>query len=311
MSIDFRGIAASALRAASDLVPRWLPDGRPEGNEWVAANPRRPGSDGSGAFRVNLHRGAWADFAGDAKGGDLIALYAYINGIGQAEACRAVADQLGLEAGSTPDRRAPAPAPAARRDRDGEQVFPVPADAPAFEPALAHYRLGRPTAFWPYRNGAGRLLMVVARYAAPTDKDPSAKEIMPFTLWRRSTGRLVWAMGALPKPWPLYRLDELARRPTAPVVVCEGEKAADHAQQLLPEHVAITAPSGWQKAPLADWAPLAGRSVLIWPDHDWQGIGYALQARDLIRAAGAARVDVLSYAWVARLLAVVRGGAAA
>jgi putative DNA primase/helicase len=308
---DFRGVAAAALRNAHDLVATWLPNGRAEGNEWVAANPRRPSSDGGGAFRVNLHSGQWADFAGDGKGGDLVSLYAYLHACGQAEACREVAKQCGVPgdvvAGAAARGR-PAAAPA---KRDGEQVFPAPADAPPFEPALQHYRLGKPTRFWPYRAADGRVLMVVARYAAPTPEDPTAKEIMPFTLWRLPSGNLLWRSGALPKPWPLYHLDQFAQHPLAPVVVAEGEKAADAAEALLPGHVGTTAPSGWQKAPLADWSPLAGRRVVIWPDHDWQGLGYGVQARDMIRAAGAASVTAVSYAWAVKALAALRGGTAA
>ena len=45
-------------------------------------------------------------------------------------------------------------------------------------------------------------------------------------------------------PRPLYGLDRLAARPDAPVIVCEGEKAADAAERLFPEYVAVTSPNG-------------------------------------------------------------------
>ncbi len=272
-------------------------------------NPRRPGSDGSGAFRVNLHSGAWGDFAGTDKGGDLVSLFAYVNNCSQADACRSVAKQLGV----APERsggEAPRPR-AAPAKRDGEQVYPAPADAPAFEPALHHFRMGKPSRWWDYRDAAGGLLMVVARYETPSAEDPTAKEIMPYTLWRRSSGLLTWAPGALPKPWPLYRLDEIARRPGAVVVVCEGEKAALAAEHYFPSYVATTAPSGWQKAPLADWSPLAGRQVILWPDHDWQGLGYAHQAAEQLAAVGATVLGMLSYEWSERALATTGGGTVA
>ncbi|EOF7609761.1 hypothetical protein FA419_19090 [Pseudomonas aeruginosa] len=62
---------------------------------------------------------------------------------------------------------------------------------------------------------------------------------------------------------PRLRLDELAARPDAPVVLCEGEKYAGAAGKLLPSHVATCWPNGtnsWQKA---DFAPLIGRDVLL------------------------------------------------
>ena len=91
-------------------------------------------------------------------------------------------------------------------------------------------------------------------------------------------GRRWWWHG-LPKPRPLYGLDRLAARPAAPVIICEGEKAADAAGALLPDHVVMTSPGGSKAAAASDWSPLAGRKVMIWPDADEAGQGYT---RDVI-----------------------------
>ena len=45
--IAFRRIAEASLAAADTLVPRWLPEGRREGAEWVAKNPYAPTSAGA------------------------------------------------------------------------------------------------------------------------------------------------------------------------------------------------------------------------------------------------------------------------
>jgi hypothetical protein len=87
-----------AVRAAADpvipaLVNRWLPDGRRQGREWVARNPRRYDRD-LGSFKVNLRTGKWADFATGDKGGDLISLVAYVEGLTQAQAARLLAREL-------------------------------------------------------------------------------------------------------------------------------------------------------------------------------------------------------------------------
>jgi hypothetical protein len=309
---DFKGVASAALAQAEDLVPRWLPDGRKEGgSRWVAVNPRRPDSDGTGGFSVNLHTGQWGDWVSDIRGGDLVSLYGYIFNVRNAEACREVAKQLGIDPGGSGLRVVGAPTRDAKAQRDGEVVSPVPADAPSFESMLDHYKLGRAAAHWRYCNAAGELLMVVVRWNTPTAADPGKKEIMPHTLRRMEGGLLQWRRLGLPKPWPLYRLDELARRPTATVLVCEGEKDADAAQQLLPEFVATTSPSGGGNARYADWSPLAGRRVLIWPDHDVPGYGFVDLVRAKLDEEGAASVQVLSFAWEAKALAAKRGGSAA
>ncbi len=91
----FAAVNAAAMRDLPALLARWLPDGRAEGREWTARNPRR--SDRSpGSFRVNLRTGRWADFATGDKGGDPVSLAAYLHGLRQAEAAWRLAEMLGV-----------------------------------------------------------------------------------------------------------------------------------------------------------------------------------------------------------------------
>ena len=71
------------------------------------------------------------------------------------------------------------------------------------------------------------------------------------------------------------------------MVICEGEKAADAATRLLPGFVAVTSPNGSKSAGKADWSPLRGRAVTVWPDADAAGLEYARQVAKLATAAGA------------------------
>lgn len=95
--IDFGKVKRAAAASSENIVRRWLPDGRREGPEWVARNPRR-NDHRAGSFKVNLRTGAWGDFATGDKGGDLIALAAYLFGLSQLEAAKRVADMLGIDA---------------------------------------------------------------------------------------------------------------------------------------------------------------------------------------------------------------------
>ncbi len=95
--IDFRKVSSAATARAETIVRRWLPDGRREGPEWVAHNPRR-NDRRVGSFKVNLRTGAWGDFATGEKGGDLVSLAAYLFDLTQAEAAKRVADMLGIDA---------------------------------------------------------------------------------------------------------------------------------------------------------------------------------------------------------------------
>lgn len=122
---------------------------------------------------------------------------------------------------------------------DGEVESPVPADAPATP--MAHHNLGKPVASWTYRDAYGAVLFHVWRFEPRGER----KQIRPLSLWRDAKG-LRWRWAAVPAPRPLYGLDWLAAHPDAPVVICEGEKSADAAGRVFPDHFATTSPGGAQ-----------------------------------------------------------------
>lgn len=110
MSINFQQINAAALRA--DVLHRWLPGGREEAGEYVALNPTRADAN-LGSFRISLKQGKWCDFATNDKGGDLISLGAYIWGVGQADAARKIAGEVGIEIAERKEQRWPSSKPKA------------------------------------------------------------------------------------------------------------------------------------------------------------------------------------------------------
>ena len=58
-----------------------------------------------------------------------------------------------------------------------------------------------------------------------------------------------------------------------------GEKAADAACKLFPDWVVVTSPGGCKAASKADWSPLQGRHVVVWPDNEEQGVAYVCRSR--------------------------------
>ena len=181
-------------------------------------------------------------------------------------------------------------AKAPKTEADGWRcLMPVLDDAPP--PPEAHPSLGKPSGRWFYSDAAGRLLGLANRF----DSADGSKQFRPATLWERGKDRRrEWRWVAWPSPRPLYGLDALATRPKAPVVVTEGEKAADAAARLLPGFAVVTSPNGSKSAGKADWSPLAGRRVILWPDADAPGAVYVEAVADLVRKAGASFVAVLS-----------------
>ncbi|MBI1206884.1 MAG: DUF927 domain-containing protein [Azospirillum sp.] len=169
-------------------------------------------------------------------------------------------------------------------------ILPVPADAP---PPRFRHRFGSPTTTWPYRLADGRLVGLVARFDGVDDGRP-AKEVLPYSWCELPDGRRGWRAKAFPEPRTLYLLPELARRPDAPVLVVEGEKAADAAAGRFADHAVTTSPGGAKAAGKADWSALAGRRLVIWPDHDGPGRAYAGDVARLALAAAALEVRVVA-----------------
>lgn len=78
---------------------------------------------------------------------------------------------------------------------------------------------------------------------------------------------------------PLYRLHDLASRPGDVVLVVEGEWCADKLASL--GILAITSGAA-DSVSRTDWQPLAGRTVLIWPDNDDAGLRYANAVQEML-----------------------------
>ena len=167
------------------------------------------------------------------------------------------------------------------RGRGWRAVVPVPGDAPP--PPAAHPTRRKPVARWAYRDKDGALLGYVLRFDGPD----GAKDF-PFLTWCEPAagGPGEWRWKSWDVPRPLYGLDRLAARPEAPVIVAEGEKAADAAGELLPEFVAVTSPGGSKAAAKADWTALARRRVVVWPDADAPGGEYADAVYRVLAAIG-------------------------
>lgn len=96
--LDFVEVNRAALAALPAILARLVPGGKIAAGEYVACNPTRADKH-PGSFKVNLRSGRWADFATGDKGGDAVALVAYLEGVSQGEAARLLAGMLGLTGG--------------------------------------------------------------------------------------------------------------------------------------------------------------------------------------------------------------------
>lgn len=95
--INYKEIKEKALAHSHLLLKTWLPNGVIKAHEYIALNPTRHDQH-LGSFRINMRSGQWADFATSDRGGDLIALLAYLDHSTQSQAARKISSLLGLEA---------------------------------------------------------------------------------------------------------------------------------------------------------------------------------------------------------------------
>ena len=276
--MSFEQVNRAALNAYPGLLNAILPGGKVQGQEFVCGD--LSGKSGR-SLSVNLDKGVWKDFSTEQGGSDPVSLWAAAHGCSQIEAARLLATQLGLPDAAKGQRSVCAPRHAAKQTLVSTGRVPD---------KIFHPTLGQPAAFWVYHDQQGRVLGLVCRWDHPGGE----KTIRPYTPSRNANGDIAWQWKGWPEPRPLYGLDRLAAHPDAPVLVTEGEKAADAAQKLFPGMVAITWPHGAESAGKADFSPLRSRTVHVWPDADEPGHRAARAACDAATAVGA--VEVLKVA---------------
>lgn len=289
---SFADVKSAALKDIDRVLAHWLPNGKrvDGGKEYTAPNPTRTDKR-AGSLKVSLSKGTWADFATGDKGGDLIDLVRYLDGGTDIEACNKLADLLHVSEGAAQSK----PTPSESKAPEWIAIQPIPVEAMNKCPAK-HRQHGAPSKVWIYRDAQGHPLMALYRFDLGPDEDGKPRKVFaPLTWCQRADGQTTqWRWQGLPDPRPLLCLDELSQRLDAPVVLCEGEKAADAATELMPSYVATCWPNGSNSWHKADLTPLKGRSVLLWPDNDASGQSCMEAVAEKLRDIGAASVQAIA-----------------
>ncbi|NDV11659.1 CHC2 zinc finger domain-containing protein [Crenobacter caeni] len=253
-------VDTDALRARYDIVEligRYVRLHK-NGVEYEACCPFH--DEKTPSFKVNGVKQIFQCF-GCGAGGDVIDFVKQYQNVDFVGAVKLLGNDL-LPASPAPSRL---PAAQSRKEATPWQVVtPVPADAgPAH---VAHIKRGMPEFRWAYRNLDGALLGYAYRFRT----SDGGKEVLPHTFCVHPDGRREWRWMSFPLPRPLYGLERLGALPEhLPVLVVEGEKSADAANAAVGnEYAVISWPGGGKAVSKADWRPLAGRRVVIWPDCD-------------------------------------------
>lgn len=248
----------------SDLISEIFPRARIHAGEARIGNLDGDTGESLAIALTGAKAGLWTDHA-TGQGGDLIDLWRETN---HATFITAV-DDLEHWAGLSKSRR---PAWSSPIVKLGAQRKATAASEPKPDASL-----GAPVQSWHYYSADGVILGKVSKYILANGE----KTYRPFN-----------ASGEMkpPDPRPLYRLPNIRTAQT--VIFVEGEKCADKLSALGYE-----ATSAMQGANTliekTDWSPLAGKTVILWPDNDQPGLDFMARVAPILEGIGCTLAHVV------------------
>lgn len=245
--IDFVSLGMTLLNYHSVILPDILPAGKLVGKEWTCGDI----NGGAGkSFKFNVETGVFKDFSSNESGKDIIALYAKQRRMTMFDAAKELKEKY-LAGSPVVKYNYPV-----KKYVDKQEIIQPPIDA-------SNPPIPENSQSWCYRNAKGEPLFYIVRMQ---DRDTGDKFYYPLSFTNKSQ----WIKKHYPDP-PLYNLHLLAKDLSKPVMVVEGEKAADAATKAQSTYIVVTWVSGANNWTKADWSPLQGRKVLLWPDADEPG----------------------------------------
>lgn len=183
-------------------------------------------------------------------GGSIVDVVARIEGCAPKDILRRIGGGRGGQGNGTELKKSAGPIPG-----QGPKVFPT---LDAVKSTLPGTVAGR----WDYLDPSGEtILLIVFRCETSDGKTYRQATLVDGGFVLKNPER----------PLPLYNLPELGAADT--IIITEGEKCCDAVRPY--GFTGTTSPMGAGKAGLADWTPIQGKPVYVWPDHDGPGHKHA------------------------------------
>jgi len=248
-----------------------------------------------GSLNMDLRTGLWHRFS-TGEGGNIYDFVA--SGIGKSrfEALEVLADRVGVRK-SEVDYLHAANSNYVGNNQNGQNAKiddgprdqwnphkEIPSDAPKFDVKRDLGYLGKKgisiSNIYEYTSKEGKLLgysirTLEERLDKETGEMRQVKQVMPVTYcYNEAKNKSRWQLKGFfdeTDHKPIYNAHLLEENSNKPVLIVEGEKAADAAAKLLPEYNVISWMGGTGGVRKVDWSQLQGRNVVIWPDCDESG----------------------------------------
>ena len=272
----------------------------PEGPTSRTKTSFRFGSKGSlSVVHSGTKMGQFFDFEQN-EGGGLLKLIQRELGLGKIESRAWAKDFLGIASDISMPMTFSASTKEVKADDSWVSIKPDPkVPAPKLED-LKEMKLGYyydEVTRHAYKNENGELLYYVLRLKDKTDPERKITPPLSYGYWKSNPEKIDWVLkGFQSEKRSLYNLDLLKANPHANILVVEGEKTADQALSRLPEnsYICITWPGGAGAVQKADWSPLQGRKVLIWPDNDKAGYEAGERVCQELKKIGVESIQLVS-----------------
>ena len=262
VSISTDEIRNRLINQLEDVLRHLLPNGKLYHRQYHVGNIQ---GDSGESLKIELQgtkAGMWQDFA-TGEGGNIFDLWAKVRGID----AKGDFPKLMEEIQNWLSLYMPVKyIPAKNVPKHMEKKF------------VANDDLGNPSAKWDYTDKDGKIIATVFRY----DPKGKSKQFRPYDDVKK--------IYKAPDIRPLYNQPGIIQ--SDKVILVEGEKCA---QALIDQGICATTSMFGAKAPLekTDWSPLNGKDVIIWPDNDDSGKGYAQAAYHFLLKQGVASVKII------------------
>lgn len=149
-------------------------------------------------------------------------------------------------------------------------IRPVPKNV-ALPTGVTHFKHGTPVRTWVYYEQDGSVIGLIHRFEKKNASGGIDKTLIPMCYCYSDQGGKKWSWKSFDKPRPFYNLPDFKNK-ELPIIVFEGEKAADAGKKLFEgRYICTSWPGGAAAVKYSDVKLLKGRKVILWPDNDEPG----------------------------------------
>lgn len=229
-----------------------------------------------GSLTMDLENGLWIRFASNDKG-NIYQFVEYATGCGKREALEIVARHAGLQITDNvvwDTKEYVKDYNKNNQDNKWQKLDKIPENITLEPEKDLSWMKQTISATYEYRDVDNNVLGYTVRC-----EQNGKKQILPIVLCTNGE-KTQWMSKGFGNH--LYGIEKIKQN-SKDIIIVEGEKTADAAQQLLPEYTVI-AFAGTNKLESVDFTSLKGRNAIVWPDNDSAGITAANKVTEQLKS---------------------------